>query len=93
MQGTNCLEDSVCPSYYNLRQFPWVFTSNKTCWYPSNVTYPTISAMSKMMKDYYEPVGSMSTQTLSISKKSIENGMNMFNIHAIIVKSVKINKE
>ena len=49
--------------------------------------------MSKMMKDYYEPVGSMSTQTLSISKKSIENGMNMFNIHDIIVKSVKINKE
>ena len=49
--------------------------------------------MSKMMKEYYEPVGSMSTQTLSISNKSIENGMNMFNIHAIIVKSVKINKE
>ena len=51
MQGTNFPEDSLCPSDDELRQFPWFFRSDEAICDPSNVTYPTISAMSQAMME------------------------------------------
>ena len=67
--------------------------SDEASWDPLNVTYPTISAMYHIVEEEAEPVGSRYTQTLSISNEAIETGMNMFNLHAIMVKSFKINQE
>ena len=60
-----------------MQQFLWFFMSNETYWYPSNVTYPTISAMSQTIKEYDNPVYSRSTHNLFISNEAIENGLNM----------------
>ena len=73
--------------------FPWVLISNEASWYPLNVTYPIILAMSQTMKEDSDPVGSRSTKTLSISNKSIEIGMNISNLRARMVKTVNINQE
>ena len=71
MQGNNCLVDSFCLSDNEMRQFPWVFMIDEESWYPSDVTQPTISAMSQTIKEEADPVGSRSTKTLSISNEAI----------------------
>ena len=45
------------------------------------------------MNDEADLVGSRYTQTLSISNEAIENGINISNLHDIMVKAVKISKE
>ena len=66
--------------------------SDESSWDPSNLTYPTTSNMYQTMEEKDELFGSSSTHTLSISNEYIETGMNMSNIHAKIVKLVKINQ-
>ena len=75
-----------------MQQFPWVFTSDENIWGPLNVTYPNISDVYQTMNEEDDPVGSSCTNTLSTSNESIETGMNVSNIHDIMVKSVKINQ-
>ena len=48
--------------------------------------------MYKKMKEEDDPVGSRSTQTLFISNEAIETGISMSNIHARMVKEVKIDQ-
>ena len=93
MQGTNCLVNSFFPYCDELRQFPHVFMSDETSLDPFILTYPTISAMSLTINEEAGPYGSRYTQTLFISNEAIETGINMYNIHYRIVKSVKINQE
>jgi len=92
MQGTNCLADSFCPSDDELKQFPWVYMSDETCWDPSIVSHSSISAMHQMMQEETYPVGHKSIQTLSTSNKTIETGMDMCNLHDRMVKAVNISK-
>ena len=66
MQGNNCLVDSLCPTDKEMRQLPWVFMSDEASFDPLNLTYTTIYAMSKKIKEGLGSVGSRSTQTLSI---------------------------
>ena len=49
--------------------------------------------MSKKTEEESDRVGSRYNQTLYISNESIETGMNMSNIHSIMLKSFKINQE
>ena len=51
MQVINFLVYSLYPSDDDLQHFPWFYVSNKICWYPSNLTYPNISAMSQTIKE------------------------------------------
>ena len=88
MQGTNCLADSFCPSDDELKKFPWVYMSDETCWDPSNVSYPSISAMHQTMQEETYPVG----QTLSSSNETMETGMDMCNLYDRMVKEVNISK-
>ena len=92
MKGTNFLADSFYPSTDKLQQFPCFSISDKAIWYPTNLRYPGILAMSQTMEEEDAPVGSRSTQTFYISNEYIETGMKMSNIHAKIVKSVNINQ-
>ena len=96
MQGTNCLADSFCPSDDELKQFLWVYMSDETCWDPSNVSYPSISAMyHQTMQEETYPVGHKSIQTLSTlstSNETIETGMDMCNLYDRMVKEVNISK-
>ena len=92
IQGTNFITDYFYPSENELRQFPWVFMSDETSWYLLIATYTTISDMSQTMKEEADPVGSRSNNNLSISNEAIETGMDVSNLHARTVKSVKINQ-
>ena len=48
--------------------------------------------MYQTTEEEVDPVDSRSTKTLYISNEATETGMNMSNLHAIMVKTVKINQ-
>ena len=66
--------------------------SDETSCNPSNVIYPTISAMFQKMKEESDLVVSRSNHTLSISNEAIEIDMNMSNTCARMVKAVNVNQ-
>ena len=49
--------------------------------------------MYQTVKEEDDPVVSRSTKTLFISNEAIETGMNISNLHARILKEVKINQK
>ena len=57
------------------------------------MTYLTILDMYQTVKEEDDPVVSRSTKTLFISNEAIETGMNISNLHARILKEVKINQK
>ena len=48
--------------------------------------------MSQTMYNEAPTVGSRHTHTFYISNEAIENGMNMYDLHSIMVKTIKINQ-
>mmetsp|Transcript_15996 Transcript_15996/g.23840 ORF Transcript_15996/g.23840 Transcript_15996/m.23840 type:complete len:787 (+) Transcript_15996:5053-7413(+) len=91
MQGTNCLADSFCPSDDELNHFPWVYMCGDAEWDPSNVSYPSVSAMHQSMKEETLAVDTH-FRTLSTSNAEIEDDMDMCNLHSRLVKAVNISK-
>ena len=48
--------------------------------------------MYQTTEEEVDPVDSRSTKTLYISNEATETGMNMYNLHSRMVKTVNINK-